>query len=273
MCTVCDHAQVDEIDAALAAGDLSLRMLEAQYGVSRSALSRHHRDHMLSPQPEAAESPGGWAALQADAQAALAAAQAKGSLPAINAALQTMVRVLQSKPPETAAAAVSAGDLPFPGPEQACAHCGRREPGKGLSDEQVESIKRRVLGITDEVLAAARPKAFSTPVPRAALPEPEPIDWDEVNESTPVELQSAHGVPIAQLAPVREKRPLPHPADARIGDAELLEFLGIDPLDRTEREAAARLSQNQRHLAGQYGVRPSEFYRWSLANPDLVRGG
>ena len=44
-CTVCAHAAVDAIDAALETGQ-PLRDLAVEYGLSRSALDRHRRFHL-----------------------------------------------------------------------------------------------------------------------------------------------------------------------------------------------------------------------------------
>jgi len=44
-CTVCSHADVDEIDAALAAGT-PMRELASRYGLGKDALSRHGRSHL-----------------------------------------------------------------------------------------------------------------------------------------------------------------------------------------------------------------------------------
>jgi hypothetical protein len=42
-CTVCSHPDLHAIDQALLAGDVTLRDLARHYGLSRSALSRHHQ--------------------------------------------------------------------------------------------------------------------------------------------------------------------------------------------------------------------------------------
>lgn len=46
-CSICVHPQRHEIDRALIGRDSSLRDIEGQFGVSRSALSRHKREHLL----------------------------------------------------------------------------------------------------------------------------------------------------------------------------------------------------------------------------------
>lgn len=44
-CTVCHHPQRQEIDRALAAG-VSVKVLSLRHGLSRSALTRHRRNHV-----------------------------------------------------------------------------------------------------------------------------------------------------------------------------------------------------------------------------------
>ena len=44
-CTICEHAQRQDIDKALVSGE-SLRSLKARFGVSASALSRHRKSHL-----------------------------------------------------------------------------------------------------------------------------------------------------------------------------------------------------------------------------------
>src|SRR5262249_33189853 len=50
-CTICAHPERAPIDAALTVGEPSLRTLEATYNVSRSALSRHSKEHTSMSQP------------------------------------------------------------------------------------------------------------------------------------------------------------------------------------------------------------------------------
>jgi hypothetical protein len=46
-CRICQHARRAEIDQSLSGG-ISLRTLEAQYHLSRSALHRHQKEHLMS---------------------------------------------------------------------------------------------------------------------------------------------------------------------------------------------------------------------------------
>jgi hypothetical protein len=45
-CSVCTHPQVEKINAALVAGDASVRSLASLYAVSESALRRHKSNHL-----------------------------------------------------------------------------------------------------------------------------------------------------------------------------------------------------------------------------------
>jgi len=48
-CSICQHPQIEAINADLKAGELSLREIESKYpGVSRSSLSRHEQKHIIS---------------------------------------------------------------------------------------------------------------------------------------------------------------------------------------------------------------------------------
>jgi hypothetical protein len=46
LCKVCKHADRQAIDAVLLEGWLSLRVIGAQYGVSKDSLLRHYRAHI-----------------------------------------------------------------------------------------------------------------------------------------------------------------------------------------------------------------------------------
>lgn len=50
-CSICMHPDADAIDQALRA-NTPLRVLAREYSVSRSALSNHHRKHLLKLRPE-----------------------------------------------------------------------------------------------------------------------------------------------------------------------------------------------------------------------------
>ena len=56
-CSICNHPQRSEIDKALVTRSASMRDIAGQYGVSRSALSRHKANHLprLVQAAEAAE--------------------------------------------------------------------------------------------------------------------------------------------------------------------------------------------------------------------------
>jgi hypothetical protein len=53
-CSVCSHAQRPAIDAAVAAGMMTLTAVAAAHGVSRSALRRHQAHREAAPAPPAA---------------------------------------------------------------------------------------------------------------------------------------------------------------------------------------------------------------------------
>ena len=54
-CSVCRHPEREDVDMALLAGQMPLRQLAARWGLSKSALWRHKRDHLPLHLAKAAE--------------------------------------------------------------------------------------------------------------------------------------------------------------------------------------------------------------------------
>jgi len=98
-CSVCTHEQREAIDAALIAGE-SYREITGRWGVSRSALSRHLRQHLVAllagrSEVEADNLLEQVADLQKQAQAIKDKAEAAGDLKTALQGIRELVRIVE----------------------------------------------------------------------------------------------------------------------------------------------------------------------------------
>jgi hypothetical protein len=174
-CSVCTHAQRDELEAALREG-VSLRELEGQFHVSRSSLSRHasHTPDSVSPPPAAP--PGAAAAVPLEPSQPLAA---PGLAPAAVSPL-----------PKTRLRACPVCLLPDAVFERLDTALGAQEPsqslaqefGMGMSDLLSHTLHRQSEALAAERYAREQARTAQAAAAMEAPPpaSPAPLPWDEL---------------------------------------------------------------------------------------------
>lgn len=146
-CSVCSRDDLAAVDLQLRSGTPT-RAVAKTFGLSKSAVARH-KARCLAPataRPVEHLAADDYDRLIESAKANLSAAEAKGSIPGIDAATRTLANLLRDRPAAKLTPKAHAPD--------ACPTCGRAPP-KGLSPEMAASIYQAVLGLSAEQTASA----------------------------------------------------------------------------------------------------------------------
>jgi hypothetical protein len=152
-CSICSHPDRSAIDEALISG-ASVREVESQWGVSRSATSRHRTGHLPAPgdvpaQPPSSDLAAAYRDLAASARRAFEAAMKAGRTQDASNSLRAW---------ETALAKLT--DLEAP-----TAPAAESRPQRGLSPEMARSIMTQTLGLSDEQADRMLDPASAPPPP------------------------------------------------------------------------------------------------------------